>query len=82
MPESNCIPPITSAPSQPPPALLQPWQTLLPDLMAAAAEESPVAPAGKQRALRALKHVLQALKSECLIGAVPLPCSMLRCGLW
>ncbi len=43
---------------------LQPWQTLLPDLMAAAAEESPVAPAGKQRALRAIKHVLQALKSE------------------
>lgn len=41
-----------------------------------------MAPAGKQRALRALKHVLQALKSECLNSAVPMPCSMLRCDLW
>jgi len=41
---------------------MQPWSTLLPDLIAAAAEESPVAPAAKQRALTTLKHVLQALR--------------------
>lgn len=45
----------------------QPWENLLPDLMAAAAEESPVSLVGKQRALTALKYVLQALKGA--IGA-------------
>lgn len=49
---------------------LQPWESLLPDLLSAAAEESAVAPAGKQRALTALKHVLQALKGE-LLAASP-----------
>ena len=48
----------------------QPWQQLLPDLLAAAAEDSAVPPAGKQRALTALKHVLQALKGGCLAAGV------------
>jgi hypothetical protein len=52
----------------------QPWQQLLPDLLAAAAEDSPVPPAGKQRALTALKHVLQALKGGCLAGRAPSSC--------
>ncbi|KAL4448640.1 hypothetical protein ABPG75_005859 [Micractinium tetrahymenae] len=42
----------------------QPWPTLLPDLIAAAAEDSPVDPAAKRRALTALKHILQALRNK------------------
>jgi hypothetical protein len=43
--------------------------------MAAAAEESPVAPAGKQRALTTLKHVLQALRGAWVRARwLPLPC--------
>ncbi|KAL4857828.1 Importin-11 [Chlorella vulgaris] len=49
----------------------QPWEGLLPDLMAAAAEESPVAPAGKQRALTTLKHVLQALRGKKFVISTP-----------
>ena len=52
----------------------QPWQQLLPDLLAAAAEDSAVPPAGKQRPLTALKHVLQALKGGCLAGRAPSSC--------
>ena len=41
-----------------------PWASLLPDLQAAAAEGSGVAPAGRLRALKALKRVLQALRGK------------------
>lgn len=49
----------------------QPWEQLLPDLLAAASQESPVAPAGKLRALTALKHVLQALKGKKFVISTP-----------
>ena len=50
----------------------RPWQSLLPDLVAAAALESPVAPEAKSRALTALKYILRALRSKRFIIEAPL----------
>ncbi|PSC67511.1 importin-11 isoform X1 [Micractinium conductrix] len=55
----------------------QPWATLLPDLAAAAAEESSVAVPAKKRALTALKHVLQALRGKKFVISTPRDARML-----